>query len=119
MKKDERRWVGPRTRGGQARRSDEGPRKLSDLLPDFLEKSGVQDDLERQSALAEWDERVGDRIAEVTHPRSVSDSTLIVEVRSSAWLMELNMMKGEILDRVNADRETPIAKLVFVMSPES
>lgn len=119
MTRDERRWVGPRTRNGEAQRSDKGPEKLGNLLPDFLKDSGVQDDLARQSALGEWDECVGRKIAQVTHPRSVADGTLIVEVRSSAWLMELNMMKGEILDRVNADRETPIRKLVFVMSPES
>jgi len=32
--------------------------------------------------------------------------------------MELNMMKGEILGRLNRDLETKIDKLVFVLSPE-
>jgi len=33
-------------------------------------------------------------------------------------LMELNMMKSEILRRVNEGREVPVEKLVFVMSPD-
>lgn len=70
------------------------------------------------SALEEWAERVGPKIAGVTRARSISDGALIVEVRSSAWLMELNMMKGDILACVNRDREVPLEKLVFVLSPE-
>lgn len=107
-----------RTRRGESRRSDDAPQKMGELLEGFLKETGVQEDLRRQSALTEWDDRVGGKIAAVTHPRSVSDGTLIVEVRSSAWLMELNMMKGDILTRVNADRDVPIEKLVFVLSPE-
>jgi predicted nucleic acid-binding Zn ribbon protein len=73
----------------------------------------------RASILDEWPERVGARIAEVTRPRSLADATLFVEVRSSAWLMELNMMKGEILTRLNRGHEdAPLEKLVFVLSEE-
>ena len=59
----------------------------------------------------------GERVAEVTHARSVDDTTLVVEVRSSAWLMELNMMKGDLLKRVNEHAsETPMDRLVFVLA---
>jgi len=100
-------------RGGGRR-----PEKVQDLLADFLEQEGVADELARVSAVDEWAERVGPGIAKVTRARSVADATLVVEVRSSAWLMELNMMKGEILRRVNDGRDVPVEKLVFVMSPE-
>jgi predicted nucleic acid-binding Zn ribbon protein len=60
---------------------------------------------------------MGDAIAGVTRARGVRDTTLIVEVRSSAWLMELNLMKGEILRRINEGREeAPIERIVFVLS---
>jgi predicted nucleic acid-binding Zn ribbon protein len=79
----------------------------------------VRRQLERTTALAEWPERVGERIAAVTRARSVAEATLFVEVRSSAWLMELNMMKGDILARVNEGHdEAPLEKLVFVLSEE-
>ena len=73
--------------------------------------------LERTGVLDEWPGRVGDAIAKVTHARSVSDSTLIVEVRSSAWLMELNMMRGDFLQRVNELlEEVPLERVVFVLA---
>ena len=61
--------------------------------------------------------RVGEAIARVTRAQGVREATLIVEVRSSSWLMELNLMKEEILRRVNEGRqEARIEKIVFVLS---
>jgi predicted nucleic acid-binding Zn ribbon protein len=98
---------------------DRGPSRVGDLLDGFLERQGVKDEVERASVVEEWPERVGERIAAVTRARSVAKRTLVVEVRSSAWLMELNMMKGQILERLNRDRDdAPLDKLVFVLSPE-
>lgn len=94
------------------------PERVQDLLKEFLEQEGVGKDVARASAVEEWAERVGPSIAGVTRARSVAEATLVVEVRSSPWLMELNMMKSEILQRVNEGREVPVEKLVFVLSPE-
>lgn len=95
-----------------------GPVQVGQLLDAFLEREGVKRELERVGVLTEWPDCVGDRIAAVTRPRSVSEGTLFVEVRSSAWLMELNMMKGAIIERLNEGRESaPIDKLIFVLSP--
>jgi len=100
------------------RRADErGPERVGDLLGSLLDEAGIRTDLDRQSALSQWEASVGETIAGVTHARSVAEGTLVVEVRSSAWLMELNMMKGEILARLNADLEIEIDRLVFVLSP--
>jgi len=53
----------------------------------------------------------------VTKAKGLSDATLFVEVRTSAWLMELDMMKGEFLQRVNESLpETPIQRIVFVLA---
>lgn len=97
---------------------DRRPERIQDLLAEFLEREGVAEAVERFSAVEEWASRVGPGIAQVTRARTVADATLVVEVRSSAWLMELNMMKSEILRRVNEGREVPVEKLVFVLSPE-
>ena len=97
-------------------RGQEGPVKVGELLSQLLDRTGVREQLERTTVLDEWPARVGEAIARVTQPRSVSDSTLIVEVRSSAWLIELNMMRSEILRRINEGREqAPIDRIVFVL----
>ena len=73
--------------------------------------------VERTAVLEEWPTRVGEAIARVTHARSLSGATLFVEVRSSAWLTELNMMRGTILERLNAGRdEARVERIVFVLA---
>jgi predicted nucleic acid-binding Zn ribbon protein len=93
------------------------PQQIGDVLSDVLEDAGVLRQFERLGVLDMWPEIVGERVAAVTHARSVDDTALVVEVRSSAWLMELNMMKGDLLERVNEHAtETPMDRLVFVLA---
>ena len=105
----------------RARRKERGgaPVRVGDVLSAFLDRAGVREQLERTSVLDEWPSRVGEGIAAVTRPRSVTDSTLVVEVRSSAWLLELNMMKADVLRRLNEGREEAhIEKIVFVLGEQ-
>jgi predicted nucleic acid-binding Zn ribbon protein len=94
-----------------------GPVRLGDVLGGVLEQHGLGDQIKRMAVLDQWPDVVGEHIAAVTRARSVAEGTLVVEVRSSGWLMELNMMKGELLARVNERvPETPLERLVFVLA---
>ena len=105
----------PRSEGERGQGA--APRPIGEVLNNVLEEAGVLRQFERLGVLDRWPEIVGERVAEVTHARSVDDTTLVVEVRSSAWLMELNMMKGDLLKRVNEHAsETPMDRLVFVLA---
>ena len=75
---------------------------MADLLGNLLEKRGLGTQLRRLGALDAWSDAVGEKIAEVSEAKAVVASTLFVEVRSSAWLMELSLMKEALLERVNA-----------------
>ncbi len=115
---DQGRDVGM-VRGAMAREKRETLEKISDVLGGFLRKSGLRETVLRAGAVEEWDDRVGEAIARVTRAQGVREATLIVEVRSSSWLMELNLMKGEILRRVNEGRtEAHIEKIVFVLAED-
>jgi len=95
----------------------EGPKHVGELLGDFLRDKGLRESVLRNEAMEDWDARVGEAIARVTRVQGVRDATLIVEVRSSPWLMELNLMRGEILRQVNEGRtEGLIEKIVFVLA---
>lgn len=97
--------------------SGKGGARLGDVLGGFLEQKGLAPSIERQGVLLEWPAKVGPAIGGVTSPRSITGGTLVVEVRSSPWLMELNLMKRDILARLNEGRgEAPIEKLVFVLA---
>lgn len=94
-----------------------GPAKIDSMLAGVLEKHGVQDQVRRMEVLELWPEIVGKDLARVTRAKAVEDTTLFVEVRSSAWLMELNMMKRDFLERVNARvEEAPFERVVFALA---
>jgi predicted nucleic acid-binding Zn ribbon protein len=101
----------------------EGKRKkpltVAEALAGYLKQSGLGDRIEQATAVDDWAERVGKKIADVTAPVHVRDGVLFVAVQSSAWLMELRMMEAEIRSRLNEGRERGrIQKIRFVMDGE-
>ncbi|MFB6240507.1 MAG: DUF721 domain-containing protein [Gemmatimonadota bacterium] len=106
-----------RSRGGRRRprKSGESPTSVSGLVDALLEKWGVAEQVERAAIFSEWEDRVGEQLAEHARPVRLNEGTLFVEVESSSWMMELQMMKRELMERLNAGRERGrIEKLVFV-----
>ena len=94
-----------------------GPTRVDKVLAEVLEKSGVRKQVERIGILELWPEIVGEQLARVTRVRGLDEDALFVEVRSSAWLMELSMMKDDFLERVNARLgEDALERIVFVLA---
>ena len=99
------------------RKSAGQPQPLGDVLARFLDRTGLAPKLEAASVIPDWAELVGPQIAAVTEPVRVSDGMLLVAVDTSAWMMELNMMKGALLRYVNAGRGAGrIREIRFVMA---
>jgi predicted nucleic acid-binding Zn ribbon protein len=94
-----------------------GPTRVDALLAQVLETHGVQKTVQRIGILDLWPEIVGERVAGVTKVKGLDGDALFVEVRSSAWLTELSLLKGEVLERVNARLgEAPLERIVFVLA---
>lgn len=84
--------------------SDKAARRLGEALDSYLEKSGLVERLAQASVVDEWPRLVGERIARVCHPQSVSpDGTLFLTVASGAWMQELQLMTPEILQRLRSE----------------
>ena len=86
---------------------------IGSLLERLLRGHGVAEGVERASVVPRWEEIVGPQIARVTEPTGFQHGTLFVDVRSSAWLMELRMMERQILIRLNAGRRHEFQRIVF------
>ena len=98
-------------------RRGDGPQKVGDLVGAYLDAAGLREEVAAQEIVVNWPRLVGEGIARVTSARSCRDGVLVVEVKSSPWLMELNLMKRTIIARVNAAHsESRIKKLVFVLA---
>lgn len=101
---------------GPGRTAASQPQLVRDLLATYLDRSGLREGVEAASVIDEWPELVGPGIAAVTRVRRVADGVMVVGVATSAWLMELNLMKKELLSRTNAGRKAGrIRQIVFVM----
>jgi predicted nucleic acid-binding Zn ribbon protein len=93
-----------------------GPVRVGELVDALLKEKGLTEQIQRTGVLESWAETVGERISSVTRARAVSGGTLFVEVKSSAWMSELDFMKEEILGKLNKQAEAPIEKLVFLLA---
>ena len=99
------------------RRRPNEPMAVQEALQRYLKSAGLEERIDEAAAVPEWAERVGPGIAAVTTPLRVTGGTLLVAVRSSAWLMELKLMEASILERVNAGRKHgKFVRIRFVMS---
>lgn len=90
--------------------------RLDEVLSGYLEKWGVAEEVRGLEALERWPDVVGERIASVTRARSVARGVLFVEVRTSAWMNELDLMKHELMKRLNAGAgDTRVERIVFTL----
>ncbi len=79
------------------------PERVSDTLSAFLQQSGLGARVEQASVVPEWAALVGEQIAQVTAPLSVSrDGTLFVAVTTNSWMNELSLMEPQLLSALNA-----------------
>ena len=94
-----------------------GPTRVDVVVSSVLEKHGLREQVKRMEVLELWPEIFGTQLAQVPRARGVADAALIVEVRNSAWLMELSMMKGDFLARVNERLgDVSLERIIFVQA---
>lgn len=97
--------------------SSGGPVRVDAVLSRVLQEHGVHKQVERMSLLELWPDVVGEKLAAVTRVKGIDEDALLVEVRSSAWIMELSLMKDRFLERVNQRlEEAPVDRIVFVLA---
>ncbi|HTR50530.1 MAG TPA: DUF721 domain-containing protein [Kofleriaceae bacterium] len=99
----------------------DGVRSAKDAVGAALAFHGIADAVRAERVLTEWSELVGPRIASRTRPLCVDGRVLVIEVATSAWLHELNLLKPQILagllERVGQPR--PFEELAFRLAGRS
>ena len=80
------------------------PQKLGDVVASVLKHAGLSDRVAQASVIPEWPSLVGPQIAEVTEPLLLQqDGTLVVMVKTHAWMQELTLMERQLLARLAAE----------------
>jgi predicted nucleic acid-binding Zn ribbon protein len=80
---------------------NKGSTPLGEALEKYFQHRGIKRRMVQASVVPDWAELVGTKIAEVTTPHEVlRDGTLVVSVKSAAWMQELQLMSPEILKQL-------------------
>jgi predicted nucleic acid-binding Zn ribbon protein len=74
-----------------------GAQTASQAVAAALALHGITDQVRAGRVLTEWSDLVGPKIAQRSRPDGVTDRMLWVEVATSAWLHELNLLRPQLL----------------------
>lgn len=84
------------------------PSKVSDVIASVLQHAGLSDRVAQAAVIPEWPTLVGSQISAVTEPLLLQqDGTLVVMVKTHAWMQELTFLEPELLRSLNRDTSRP------------
>jgi predicted nucleic acid-binding Zn ribbon protein len=83
---------------------------MRDVLSELCHRWGIERKVKEYSALSQWSQIVGEKIAEKAKPIGIERGKLFVQVDSSSWRNELTFLKREIKDKMNRAVGSPVIK---------
>jgi hypothetical protein len=84
------------------------PQSLRLILEKTLKNLEIDVPLKTYSILGAWDEIVGESVAEHSHPRSIRNRILFIDVTHPTWMQQLQFLKPTLLEKVNAFLGEPL-----------
>jgi len=87
---------------------------VSGLLDQILQSLGLEERLEQAKALVIWDSVVGPQIAAHTRPLKIREGVLEVCVDQPVWMQQLQLMKRQILAKLNASLGEAALRDIFL-----
>ena len=103
---------------------DEKPKKgspalhIGSILPNVIRTCRREKDTAMTAVWDIWAHTVGATIAENTRPAAFKGRLLLVHVSSSVWVHQLQFMKRELIEKVNAACGTElVGDITFKIGP--
>ena len=78
------------------------PRPVRSVLEETIRALGIDAPIKNYSLFNAWKEIVGETIALQTQPRSLRTQILFVDVSHSTWIQQLQFLKPQLLEKLNA-----------------
>ena len=86
------------------------PKSIRSILEKTFEALEIDVGLKAHSILRRWKEVVGESVALQTHPRSIRNRILFVDVSHSTLMQQLQFLKPFLIEKVNAMIGEPYVK---------
>jgi len=77
------------------------PKKIGDIVNKVLKNWGLGRKGKEQQVFQVWKEALGEPLASNLRPLFIAQGSLVIGVRDSAWMQELQFMKKEIKQKLN------------------
>jgi hypothetical protein len=78
------------------------PIKIGGVIRGYLEHLGFSGRLGKQTAVLQWAEIAGPKIADETEALRIDGDTLVVKVSRAAWRQQLTFLKNDLLVRLES-----------------
>ena len=92
--------------------------QLIKSLPTILRAAGDSEEVAEAAAIAAWKHAAGDGLKGHAVPVKLENRTLTVAVADTIWQKQLNLMRGQLLFRVNTILGQPLVSAIdFVIDP--
>lgn len=91
---------------------------LKEALEDYFKRKRWDKKIKGYHTINCWTDVVGEEIARHSQPIKIQDQTLFLKVKSSVWANELNLKKGELIQKFNLKAgEEIISNILFKVHP--
>jgi predicted nucleic acid-binding Zn ribbon protein len=87
---------------------------LKAALENFLKKKKWIKKIKGYQIISNWENLAGKEIARSSQPIKIQDKFLFLAVKSNVWANELNLRKGELIEKINREAgEKIISDILF------
>ena len=91
---------------------------IGSILPDVIRTCRREKDTAMTAVWDVWHQAVGVTIAENTRPAAFKGRLLLVHVSSSVWVHQLQFMKRDLIEKINAACKTElVGDITFKIGP--
>lgn len=87
---------------------------LEMALKIFFQEKKWSKQIKGYQIISNWENLAGKEIAQASHPIKIQDKCLFLAVKSNVWANELNLRKGELIEKINREAgEEIVSNLLF------
>src|SRR5690349_1964046 len=89
------------------------PSRVADVLSTVLKRVDPEQQMRAYALWSFWNDEVGAAIAQRAQPARVRNGILFVTVANHSWMQELQFMKDQIRERLNARLGEHLVRDIF------
>ncbi|MBI3785846.1 MAG: DUF721 domain-containing protein [Deltaproteobacteria bacterium] len=98
------------------KRTPKSPDRIAPVLQAVLRRFDSEQQLEGYRIWVFWNNEVGATIARRAQPLRLRNGILFVTVSSHSWMQELQFMKDDLRERLNARLGSPLVRDIYFVS---